>query len=102
MKKLLVIIFASLSIIATSCVSKDKYEALESDFNYCANKYDELVDKYNELVNDYNELESRINRAKSATYELESDFNSFKSGWWSVDADDIEDDIENIQSILGY
>ena len=124
MKKLIIVVFA---LIATSCVSKDKYDSaqyeaehwkeaydnLNENFGEVNRKYSQLVNEYNNLVDEYNSLNSRnytnssnaqeyeeiIERAKDAVRDLKKHFNNFRNGYW-YDADDIERDIRNVERKL--
>lgn len=119
MKKILFI--AIVLQVLTSCVSKEKYERAQNNANYYESEYNDLTNQYNNLVNEYNKLkkmynglvddyndleydvnrlENIIRRAHSATNDLENDFYYFIKGRFNVDADDIEDDIDEIRSKL--
>ena len=110
----------AIALCFVSCVSKSKYESMESNAEYWENRYNELNDsygmlnrKYNDLVNQYNELRNFnygnmnnseeyqriIMRAKDAVDDLKKHFNSFREGYW-YDADDIERDIREVESKL--
>ena len=117
----------AIALCFVSCVSKSKYESMESNAEYWENRYNELNDsygmlnrKYNDLVNQYNGLVDEYNelrnfnydnmnnseeyqriimRAKDAVDDLKKHFNSFREGYW-YDADDIERDIREVESKL--
>ena len=116
MKKIL---FFTLLLLATSCVSKSEYEDALAELRKLENEYQSLEDEYHQLKQEYEELEydndgnygqldylraeltekiQNINQAKSAIANLKSDFDAYLEGWY--DASQIQYDIQEVENKL--
>lgn len=92
MKKYIYVTFFLAIIMCSSCVSKDKYDALENDMNKLEKEYDNLVDEYNALVNKYNSLNDDYEEIKSEANTIMNNFNRLRSN-----ANSIVDDYNDLQ-----
>jgi chemotaxis protein MotB len=82
---------AGTALLLSGCVSQQKYDALQHDYNQCISKHDALQDEYDQLNQ---RLSSEISQQKVHIERLQGaikvDVNSellFPSGGWEMPAD---------------